>query len=293
MIETLFAVLFEADVEAPRTCDVEPVLIATRASIRTAKEALEQLRRLTEPKKPPKADDADEAATKIQERGAEEDPKAAAAKAQDDKKRAAEQDKKRQPPPVRLRDLAGYGDAKIWGLKLARDLKAYKAGKLEWRDVDKGLLLAGPPGCGKTFYARALAAECEVPLIATGYDDWHDSGNGDTVARMLKKKFEAWRKQAAKEPIIVFIDELDAIGARGEMGNNNAWFGSIVTAWLAFLDGAEPRTGIVVIGATNFPERIDQALLRPGRLNGRLRSHRRRSPTSRAFSAIISAQFAT
>ena len=267
VVETLLAVLFEADVEAPpQTYDVEPVLIATRPSIGAAKEALEQLRRLTEPKKPPKADDADKAAKEIQERMAEENLKAAAAKAQEDKKRAAEKDKKREPPPVRLRDLAGYGDAKTWGMKLARDLTAYKAGKLEWRDIDKGLLLAGPPGCGKTFYARALAVECGVPLIATGYDDWHESSAGDTVARTLKKKFEAWRKQAANEPIIVFIDELDTIGARGEMGNNNGWYGSIIATWLAFLDGAEPRTGIVVIGATNFPERIDLALLRPGRL---------------------------
>ena len=168
---------------------------------------------------------------------------------------------------ARLRDLSGYGEAKTWGLRLAQDLHDYKVGELDWQDVDCGVLLSGVPGCGKTFYANALAAECEVPLVVTTYTDWQDGSAGDTMARGLKKQFAAWRKQAQDGPFILFVDEIDSIGARTENGNNETWFRTIVNAWLAFLDGAEPRTGVVVIAATNFPDRIDPALCRPGRLD--------------------------
>ena len=168
---------------------------------------------------------------------------------------------------TRLRDLSGYGEAKTWGLRLAEDLHAYKVGEIEWQDVDCGVLLSGPPGCGKTFFANALAAECEVPLIATSYSDWHAATVGDTVSRSLATLFKAWRKRAQDGPIIVFVDEIDSIGARGDSSHNDGWYRTIINAWLAFLDGAEPRTGIVVIAATNLPDKVDPALCRPGRLD--------------------------
>jgi hypothetical protein len=166
----------------------------------------------------------------------------------------------------RLSEMTGFGEAQTWGMNLAADLRDYRDGRLAWADVDRGVLLSGPPGGGKTTFARALALECDVPLVVTVYSDWHQGG-GDAVARTLTKLFAEWRKQVQDGPFILFIDELDSIGARGGSAHNDSWFRTIVNAWLAFLDGAIPRDGIVVVGATNLPGSIDPALLRPGRLD--------------------------
>jgi hypothetical protein len=106
---------------------------------------------------------------------------------------------------TRLRDLAGFGEARDWGLQLAADFAEFKAGRLGWEDVDKGLLLSGPPGSGKTFFAVALAAECEVPLLRSSYADWEAAtGPGNLIAEAIQKAFAEARKEA---PCIVFIDE--------------------------------------------------------------------------------------
>lgn len=166
---------------------------------------------------------------------------------------------------VRLRDLSGYGAAKAWGMRLAADLTDYKAGRLTWEDVDSGLLLSGPPGCGKTFFATALASECGVPLIRSSYADWEaGTGGGNLIAKSIKRAFADARKAA---PCILFIDEIDSVGARGGRAHNSGWFDVVINALLAELDGAEPRPGVVVVGATNHPDAIDPALRRPGRLD--------------------------
>lgn len=168
----------------------------------------------------------------------------------------------------RLADMAGFGsEARAWGMALADDLRDYRAGTLPWRDVDRGALLSGPPGCGKTTFARALAAECEVELVTTLYSEWGEGSSGDTISKGLTKLFKGWREKAAKAPFVLFMDEIDSMGARGGNGTGEHWFRPIINSWLAFLDGAVPRDGIVVIGATNHPDRIDPALLRPGRLD--------------------------
>src|SRR5207237_7857253 len=132
--------------------------------------------------------------------------------------------------------------------------------------VPRGVLMVGPPGTGKTLLARAVAGEAAVPFFSvTG------SGFGGLVvgvgASRVRDLFEQARKRA---PAIIFIDEVDAIGQR------RAGSGAVVSndereqtlnQLLAEMDGFEPTAGIVVLAATNRPEILDPALLRPGRFD--------------------------
>jgi ATP-dependent Zn protease len=175
-----------------------------------------------------------------------------------------EQTKKDEKPKLRLRDLSGYGAAKDWGMQLAADIADYKAGRLDWSDMDKGCMLSGPPGVGKSYYARALAEECGVPLVMCSYADIEaQTGERNLTNKTIKKIWADARKQA---PCIVWMDEFDSLGIRGEKGRNNGWFETIINGLLAEMDGAEPRDGVVVVAATNYPDRVDPAMLRPGRL---------------------------
>lgn len=164
-----------------------------------------------------------------------------------------------------LADLHGLGAAKVWGEHLADDLAAYRNGKLSWAEVDRGVLLSGPPGVGKTTYACALAATCEVELVSTSVARWYAASHlGDTLKQMRGD----FAKAARKKPAILFVDEIDGIGDRASMSPRyRDYCTHIVNALLECLDGIERREGVVVIGACNHPERVDAAIKRPGRLD--------------------------
>lgn len=166
---------------------------------------------------------------------------------------------------IPLEDLAGYGEAKDWGLDLVRDLADWRAGTISWEDVDKGVLLSGPPGTGKTMFARALAASCQVTLIATSYAKWQAKGYLNDFLKAMQKSFKE-AKDAA--PTILFIDELDAFGSRdGAAGNNASYDIKAINGLLEELDGIEGREGVIVVGACNHPNMVDAAILRAGRLD--------------------------
>jgi cell division protease FtsH len=176
------------------------------------------------------------------------------------------------PKRPRLEDIFGMAKAKKWGLALARDIAAHKAGRLPWHKVDHGCVLHGPPGTGKTTFARILAETCGVPLIETSYPAWqrHRDGHLGSVHAAMHQLFG---DAANRAPSIVFIDEIDGIPARdsGER-HNRGWWDQIVNALIEGIDDIRKNEKrVIVIGACNHADRIDSALMRSGRLDRLIR----------------------
>ena len=166
--------------------------------------------------------------------------------------------------------LAGYGPASDWAFDLKADLSLWREGKLRWDEMSTKLLLSGPPGTGKTTFARALCNTLQVPLLATSVAHWLEPGYLGDVLKRMSGAFTIARDRA---PAILFIDEIDNIGTRKGAGSRNYddYWASLINRMLELLDGASRSEGIIVVGATNLPEKIDPALLRSGRLETHVR----------------------
>ncbi|MGZ2432599.1 AAA family ATPase [Rhizobium redzepovicii] len=169
-----------------------------------------------------------------------------------------------------LEDMAGYGEAKDWGLDLARDVADWLTGSISWDEVDKGILLSGPPGVGKTIFSRALAATCNMELVPASYAKWQAKGHLGDFLKAMQASFAEAKKKA---PSILFIDELDAFGDRASTGSsdNSSYDIKAINGLLEQLDGLDGREGVVVVGACNHPDWIDAAIRRPGRLDRHVR----------------------
>jgi ATPase family associated with various cellular activities (AAA) len=167
-------------------------------------------------------------------------------------------------PPLTVEALSGYGSARDWALGLKQDLVDYRAGSLPWADMSTKLLLSGPPGTGKTTFARALCNSLQIPLVVTSVSTWLEGGHLNDVIRKMSKTFEEARALA---PAILFIDEIDGIGKRQPSDREYAdYWNTVVNKALELLDGAVKAEGVIVVGATNRPQQIDEALRRSGRL---------------------------
>lgn len=168
------------------------------------------------------------------------------------------------PPSLAMETLPGYGKAKTWALDLKADLDDYRASILPWSDMSTKLLLSGPPGTGKTTFARALCNSLQVPLVVSSVSTWLQGAHLSDVLNRMTRTFAEARAAA---PAVLFIDEIDGIGKRqpAEREYSDYW-NSVVNKALELLDGAVKGEGLVVVGATNRPEQIDEALKRSGRL---------------------------
>jgi len=173
--------------------------------------------------------------------------------------------------PVTFADVAGIDEAKEELTEIVDFLKnPDKYVRLGGR-IPRGVLLSGPPGTGKTLLARAVAGEAGVPFFQMSASEFVEMIVGVGASRVRDLFQQA--KQAA--PAIIFIDELDAIGRSRAAGGANISGGhdereQTLNQILTEMDGFDPRTGVIVLGATNRPEILDPALLRPGRFDRRV-----------------------
>ncbi|MBV9311976.1 MAG: ATP-dependent zinc metalloprotease FtsH [Solirubrobacterales bacterium] len=173
--------------------------------------------------------------------------------------------------PVTFADVAGIDEAKEELTEIVDFLKnPDKYLRLGGR-IPRGVLLSGPPGTGKTLLARAVAGEASVPFFQMSASEFVEMIVGVGASRVRDLFQQA--KQAA--PAIIFIDELDAVGRSRAAGGPNISGGhdereQTLNQILTEMDGFDPRTGVIVLGATNRPEILDPALLRPGRFDRRV-----------------------
>ena len=165
-----------------------------------------------------------------------------------------------------LEEMVGYGDAKAWGLSVAQDVREWKEGRLAWTEIDRGILLSGPPGTGKTVFAAALARTCGANLVATSVSRWQSAGYLSDTLKAMRRSFEDAVK---KRPCVLFIDEFDAISDRAALSGkeHEVYWTQCVNLLLELVDGHERLEGVVIVAATNHPDKIDPALRRSGRLD--------------------------
>ncbi len=170
-----------------------------------------------------------------------------------------------QDTAVTFDDVAGCDEAKYELQEVVNFLKDASRYEALGAKIPKGVLLVGPPGTGKTLLARAAAGEAKVPFFSISGSEFVEMFIGVGAARVR----DLFEKAKAQAPAIIFIDELDSIGSqRGvHMGMVNDEREQTLNQMLAAMDGFEANTGVVVLAATNRPEVLDRALLRPGRFD--------------------------
>jgi cell division protease FtsH len=168
-------------------------------------------------------------------------------------------------PKTRFSDVAGYEGAKAEIAEVVDFLKQPDRYRRAGATPPRGVLMVGPPGTGKTLIARAVAGEADVPFFSVAGSSFVEMFVGVGAAR-VRDLFSEARKRA---PCIIFVDEIDAIGQRrgGSAVVANDEREQTLNQLLSEMDGFDPAEGIVVLAATNRPEVLDPALLRPGRFD--------------------------
>jgi len=169
---------------------------------------------------------------------------------------------------ITFKNVAGVNEAKEELNEIIDFLKNPQRFQRLGAKIPKGILLVGPPGCGKTLLAKAVAGEAGVPFFSISGSDFVEMFVGVGASR-VRDLFEQGKRSA---PCIIFIDELDAVGRQrfAGIGGGHDEKEQTLNQLLVELDGFNTREGVIIIGATNRPDVLDSALLRPGRFDRRI-----------------------
>ncbi|MCG2459992.1 ATP-dependent zinc metalloprotease FtsH [Flavobacteriaceae bacterium F89] len=165
-----------------------------------------------------------------------------------------------------FKDIAGLKEAKAEVMEVVDFLKNPETYTKLGAKIPKGVMLVGPPGTGKTLMAKAVAGEAQVPFFSMSGSEFVEMFVGVGASRVR----DLFKKAKEKAPSIIFIDEIDAVGrSRGKVNafQANDERESTLNQLLTELDGFGPKTGVIVLAATNRPDVLDKALLRPGRFD--------------------------
>ncbi len=203
---------------------------------------------------------------------------------------------------VRLNDVAGVDEAKEEVGELVEFLRDPSRFQRLGGTVPRGVLMVGPPGTGKTLLARAIAGEAEVPFFSVSGSDFVEMFVGVGASRVR----DLFKKAKESAPCIIFVDEIDAVGRRrgAGLGGGHDEREQTLNQLLVEMDGFEGTEGVIIVAATNRPDVLDPALLRPGRfdrqvvvplpdVNGRaqiLKLHMRKVPISPDVDAAVIAR---
>ncbi len=171
----------------------------------------------------------------------------------------------REKDRINFSDVAGCDEAKEEVSEIVEFLKDPKKFQKIGGRIPKGILMVGPPGTGKTLLAKAIAGEADVPFFSISGSDFVEMFVGVGASR-VRDMFEQGRKNA---PCLIFIDEIDAVGRhRGAgLGGGNDEREQTLNSLLVEMDGFDTQEGVIIIAATNRPDVLDSALLRPGRFD--------------------------
>jgi len=167
---------------------------------------------------------------------------------------------------ITFKDVAGLEEAKEEVQEIVEFLKNPSKFTILGGKIPKGALLVGPPGTGKTLLAKAVAGEADVPFFSLSGSDFVEMFVGVGAARVR----DLFKQAKAKAPCIIFIDEIDAVGrsrSRGSMPGGNDERENTLNSLLVEMDGFGTDSGVIILAATNRPDTLDSALLRPGRFD--------------------------
>lgn len=166
-----------------------------------------------------------------------------------------------------LDELFGMDAAVAWARSTAVDIGAWKRGEIGWDALDTGVVLDGPPGVGKTLFAKVAAATFGLPMISGTLAGWQGSGEGH-LGHLLRAMKADFAEARSKAPCVFFVDELDSFPDRSSVRHDHKdYVVAVVNGFIEQVDGIQGRQGIIFVGATNDVSRCDPAIVRAGRFN--------------------------